>query len=536
MKKLLLITGCFSLFIFSFSICQGQQWCWGREGRARIKSNTNASPVATNRFGNAYITGSFENVIIFDQDTLFDNFDDTYIVKYDSHGNVLWAKNPTSSSISYGYAVISDANDNAYITGSVSGSPNHPIIFGTDSLFGNGFFVKYSPTGQVLWAMSHSGVSLAMDKNGNICLATEDSLMKFNPNEHRFMAAKTKYNNSAVATDNLENIYITGIQDTISIHIGTEIPYIAKYDSNGNLLWERQPTFASFACMGIGNSVITDKACNVYLTGYFSDTLSFGPYTLISPYKLSSGVNADYALFLAKYDKNGNLLWARQTTGIQSYRGTSLAKDNADNIYLGGSGINTDTLLFGGRMLTLPTPPISDLSFILKLDTAGTFVSGSLLRNGTFTYPPAQFENEIAVDSNGNYCFLTGSFLTDTIFCANDTLYSTGAMDSYIAKWNQNECIYTTDDIPQVTPLNSSVLLYPNPNNGAFTLQVNNEELRGKSEIEIYNVLGEKVYSQFTTHNSPLTIDLKQPSGIYLYRVVSEDGSLIGQGKVIVQK
>jgi len=27
-----------------------------------------------------------------------------------------------------------------------------------------------------------------------------------------------------------------------------------------------------------------------------------------------------------------------------------------------------------------------------------------------------------------------------------------------------------------------------------------------------------------------------QPSGIYLYRVINEDGTLIGEGKVVVQK
>jgi uncharacterized repeat protein (TIGR03803 family) len=82
-----------------------------------------------------------------------------------------------------------------------------------------------------------------------------------------------------------------------------------------------------------------------------------------------------------------------------------------------------------------------------------------------------------------------------------------------------------------------SMKLYPNPSNGQFNLQITNYE-SGIKNIEVYNILGEKVYSNpFTIHNSQFTIDLSsQPSGIYLYRVMAEDGSLVGEGKLVIQK
>ncbi len=84
---------------------------------------------------------------------------------------------------------------------------------------------------------------------------------------------------------------------------------------------------------------------------------------------------------------------------------------------------------------------------------------------------------------------------------------------------------------------NEMVKVYPNPSSGEFKLQAKSEELRGKSTVEVYNVLGEKVYSQFTINNSPFTINLSnQPAGVYLYRVMAESGSLIGQGKLVIQK
>jgi hypothetical protein len=44
------------------------------------------------------------------------------------------------------------------------------------------------------------------------------------------------------------------------------------------------------------------------------------------------------------------------------------------------------------------------------------------------------------------------------------------------------------------------------------------------------------VYSQLSTLNPQLSINLNQPNGIYLYRVLNEDGCLIGEGKLVIQR
>jgi hypothetical protein len=88
--------------------------------------------------------------------------------------------------------------------------------------------------------------------------------------------------------------------------------------------------------------------------------------------------------------------------------------------------------------------------------------------------------------------------------------------------------------ISYIPPLTQVIDIYPNPNSGVFIVN----GIRQEQLIEIYNVLGEKVYSQpFTIHNSQFTIDLSsQPSGIYFYRILNENSGLVGEGKVIVQK
>ena len=87
----------------------------------------------------------------------------------------------------------------------------------------------------------------------------------------------------------------------------------------------------------------------------------------------------------------------------------------------------------------------------------------------------------------------------------------------------------------------ADVSLYPNPTHGVFTMEVKSEKLTVKSDglqVEIYNVLGEKVYSHYQiTKLSNYQIDISnQPSGIYLLRVLSADGTLIGQKKIILSK
>ncbi|HSY76410.1 MAG TPA: T9SS type A sorting domain-containing protein [Bacteroidia bacterium] len=80
---------------------------------------------------------------------------------------------------------------------------------------------------------------------------------------------------------------------------------------------------------------------------------------------------------------------------------------------------------------------------------------------------------------------------------------------------------------------NAQWTIYPNPSNGKFIFQIDNE----KQVVEIYNVSGEKIYSQSSILNSQLYIDISnQPKGIYLYRVVSEKGITIATGKLIIQK
>jgi len=91
-----------------------------------------------------------------------------------------------------------------------------------------------------------------------------------------------------------------------------------------------------------------------------------------------------------------------------------------------------------------------------------------------------------------------------------------------------------------------SALFFPNPSTGMFSVTLGNSTRGSKYDLEIYNMLGEKVYSisSFTPHLSPLIIDLSNsPKGIYFYQIALQTSGniqghtedVIATGKLIIQ-
>jgi len=99
----------------------------------------------------------------------------------------------------------------------------------------------------------------------------------------------------------------------------------------------------------------------------------------------------------------------------------------------------------------------------------------------------------------------------------------------------------TSPGLTSVQNLESTtdVKVYPNPNNGSFTMQIQNGQIASSEKLQvlIYNILGEQVYAETSTFNSQLSINLGvKASGVYFYRIMTESGDkLVSEGKVIVQ-
>jgi hypothetical protein len=187
--------------------------------------------------------------------------------------------------------------------------------------------------------------------------------------------------------------------------------------------------------------------------------------------------------------------------------------------------------------ITGPAAPILTLSSTADTNSCDGTVSASVTGGvSPFTYlwsPGGKTTASVSGLCAGTYCCA----VTDHSGCKDSTCVQ-------VHTSTQHNCCLCSQGPPlgiaSLEELNSGVFVYPNPNKGQFTISATSEELRAKSGVEIYNMLGEKVYSAIlpqTPEGALNKIDLSnQPNGIYLYRVISEDGSLVGEGKLIIQK
>ncbi len=82
--------------------------------------------------------------------------------------------------------------------------------------------------------------------------------------------------------------------------------------------------------------------------------------------------------------------------------------------------------------------------------------------------------------------------------------------------------------------LNSNFKLSPNPSNGKFSIKANNPKMNVKSQIEVYNMIGEKIYISEFSQQAINDIDLSgHPKGVYLVKI--NDGEKNNNEKIVIQ-
>jgi len=86
--------------------------------------------------------------------------------------------------------------------------------------------------------------------------------------------------------------------------------------------------------------------------------------------------------------------------------------------------------------------------------------------------------------------------------------------------------------INELSANQGAISVYPNPNHGAFTVYLQNTDT--KAQVEIYNILGEMVCNS-PVNKTAIQISMNVQAGIYLYRVLAENGTVISSGKFIVE-
>lgn len=215
-----------------------------------------------------------------------------------------------------------------------------------------------------------------------------------------------------VVTDAAGNAYVTGhYASRDAVVAGATLPnagdydlFVAKYSVDGDLLWVRTAGGTGY---DYGHGIALDGQGTVVISGSVAGAAWFG----------DTGVNAgstSRAVFCAKYNAEGALLWVRGSEGNLSGSGHGVAVDGANHIYIGGSGSGSGR--FGSHALELG----ARASLLLKLTADGEPVWSAV-------HPGAGL-HEITVDAQGRV-WGAGMFKESASFGA-ETFTTTGPKDN----------------------------------------------------------------------------------------------------------
>lgn len=143
---------------------------------------------------------------------------------------------------------------------------------------------------------------------------------------------RSVYSGVRVITDKDDGVYllrnfqesVTFSGRTISGSGGTDIA-LAKYNSLGDLVWVKT---AGGSGNDEGLDIAVDEVGNIFITGYFTGKANFENKTI------SSSGKEDF--FIAKYDRNGKCLFARQEGTSETDRAFSISTDSDNQIIITG--------------------------------------------------------------------------------------------------------------------------------------------------------------------------------------------------------
>lgn len=530
------ITKIFLLVSFYICTIQSQvQQEWVKRFSYSSNSEDIANDIAIDNAGNIYVTGNSSNNDI----SLYTT------VKYNPSGQQQWVSYYGSSAYFSGFvnAIGLDNNSNVYITGQsndrimtikysstgtqlwarayveagidsigfstgliVDGS-GYIYVIGTFGDIGDMILIKYSPSGNIIWAKKHNGTnnnedvsySIALDGKGYIYVAGKSAITI---NESEWVLLKYKDSGvlqwakshpsgehpdggPRVVCDQEGNPYLAGSKDTYTTNKDI---FIAKYSRLGQLLWE-------VTCNGTSNyddnvsSLAVDAAGNIYATGSIYNT----------------GSAAD--CFTVKYNPLGNLIWSSIYNGAENSNdaGRKVMLDNSENLYV--SGITHSYSNSGYDYL------------LLKYDNQGS-LKWSSFYNGPGNN--TDMARSMVLDNYGNI-YVTG-------------WSSGGATESDFAtiKYSQPIGIEPiSSEVPNTFSLHQN---YPNPFNPAtkisFGIPSNVKGEMSNVKLTIFDVLGREIAALVNEQLKAGTYEVNwdasaYPSGVYFYKLAVGDPSTI---------
>ena len=322
--------------------------------------------VSSDALQNTYATGMVSDPGLFDNITIPCHASDVFVAKYEPTGGLVWAKTAGGPLLDQGYDIATDTSGNSYVVGAIQTNGIYPTVtFDAITLTGHGdydwFIAKYDANGSVVWAKNAGGPA------GDMAYG--------------------------VALDNSGGIYVTGFFSGTMTVDGVTVTsaglfdiFVAKDNSDGTLVWLKR---AGGTGADIAHGIVVDSAGNIAIVGEFQNTATFDSNSIVA---LGLG-----DAFIAKYDTDGNNLWAHRGGGTITYRAdraNAIAADGSNSFYV--TGEFTGMATFDSLSVTSTGPNASDI-FLAKYDTNG--VIEWLHHAGG---PDADIGYSVGVDQAGN--------------------------------------------------------------------------------------------------------------------------------------
>lgn len=393
----------------------------------------------------------------------------------------------TAASIHGPAGLLTDGTNNLYIADQYNNCIRKVDPLGVISTFAGNDTAGFSGDGgPATAARFNQPTAIARDKNGNYYIADKDN------NRIRKITAAGIV--STIAGNGAAGF--SGDNDT-AIYAKLNHPTGVAVDSAGNVFIAdqmnnriRMVSSAGIITTVVGNGVAT----------FNSDLQPFPSMVAINkPYSVAVSPSNEvyfadtYNNIIRKYDRANNkvvtvkgrnaLLLSLGEGTLSLNKPTCITFDNFGNMYIADEG----NLL------------------VKKLDSARIYktVAGS----GTFGF-------------SGD-----GGAALSAKFSAARGLAADGAGNVFISDFHNERVRYYNAPVNVKATVSTSgaISVYPNPaNNGTFTVNVNLQQ-PARMVLNITDIAGRIVFSKQTETNSPVDVQLKQPSGIYILQVITDD-------------
>ena len=450
-----------------------------------------AQAVATDQADNVYMAGYYTSgKLIFGTKTInnsdtFGGPQNIFLAKYDSSGNVIWAKGINGNGgfgtyQNYLKAMTVDASANIYITGSFD---SDTLFFGSTYITRNSvpgthqmFVAKYDSSGHELWAK----IFTSTGGSGN-----------------------------AIATDQAGNVYFTGTFqgvihfDSTTFNRSKTSGFLSKMTPSGDISWAI--TYGdTVTCTPL--SLTVDHFEHIYVTGnFYGATLNIGSYTLTNT-SLDAGAN----IFLAMHDSTGAVHWGYNPGFHNDAFAADVKTDQQGNAYLGGF-FKTDSILFGSTTLYNHTANYGSTGgFFVSFDSTST-INWALSVGVNFG---SHKIGGLSVDPGGDI-YITGMYADSALIFGSSILLDNDSghylqNDLFLAKYSKHPLA-----TPKIVEHTNQVLIYPNP----VAQMLNLQSTFILNNLSISNCLGEVIFSQrYNDKNVRIDVSNLSP-GIYFLTI-----------------